>query len=278
MKFFLPLKCIFFIFFIVNETNQSHKRGGTLSWAPVDNSVAFPIASTSVSIRQRYFVRFGADEESCQTPDDIRNGSHVVNDDGNDLESLNGPSWLMSTQVYCFAYNETEDWQGGDRTQTQDIITSEPVNALYTDGSWINDIILTPDLVDVGDLLFEVTIDLKKRSDTGKINSSPFVNLTKSVYKFSTNCTGINQYYTIPVSDPDVGDLVRCRCRNNSCHENFKMDEANCIYFFNPNTTGNYGVYLTIEDFAPSNTIAPLSSIPMLVLVQVTDRPEDCCN
>ncbi len=56
------------------------------------------------------------------------------------------------------------------------------------------------------------------------------------------------------------------------------MDEAKCIFNFNPTTTGFYGVYLTVEDFAPSNTTVPLSSVPLQLLVQVTDRPEDCCK
>ncbi|MFN9943936.1 MAG: hypothetical protein ACK56I_31135, partial [bacterium] len=43
-------------------------------------------------------------------------------------------------------------------------------------------------------------------------------------------------------------------------------------------TTGYYGVYVTVEDFAPSVTNVPLSAIPLLFLVQVTDNPGDCCK
>ena len=57
----------FFLLLIVNETNQDHWRGGTISWAPVENSVVFPIASANVSIRQRYFDLLGYDDDdSCK--------------------------------------------------------------------------------------------------------------------------------------------------------------------------------------------------------------------
>jgi hypothetical protein len=270
--------CFLFLLLIVNETNQSHWRGGTISWTPVDKSVTFPINSTNVSIRQRYFDRLGyGGDDSCQTPGDIATGTNIVNKLTNNLISLNGPSWQMSAQVYCYDYNLTDNWQAGDRTQIQEITTSEPVNVKFQDGDWIDNIILTPD-TQSANYFFELTIDLKQRSDTGKINSSPFVNLTTSLIRLSNNCAGINQTYVIPVSDPDAGDLVRCRCRNNSCHQNFTMDEARCVFYFNPTTTGLYGVYITIEDFAPSNINVPLSSIPLQLLVNVTNNPGDCCN
>jgi len=276
MEIFL---CFLFSLLLINETNQSHWRGGTISWAPVDKSVIFPITSTNVYIRQRYFDLLGYSfDDSCKTPGDIASGTNIVNKNRPYfLESQNGPSWKMSTEVYCYDYNVTENWQAGDRTQTQYIITSKPVNAIYEDGNWIANIILTPD-TNSSLFFFEVKIDLKQRSDTGKINSSPFVNLKTSTIRLSNNCAGINQTYVIPVSDPDAGDLVKCRCRNNSCHQNFIMDEARCIFYFNPNTTGYYGVYITIEDFAPSNKSVPLSSIPLLLVVRVTNNPGDCCK
>jgi hypothetical protein len=181
----------------------------------------------------------------------------------------------MSAEVYCYDYNVAENWQAGDRTQIQEITTNEPVRARFLDCCWISPIILTPDTTRQS-YFFEVTIDLKQRTDTGKINSSPFVNLTTPIFKFSTNCSGVNQSFAIPVSDPDAGDLVRCRCRNNSCHENFEMDKEKCVFYLNPTTTGFYGVYVTVEDFAPSNTSVPLSAIPWLFLLQVTDNPGDC--
>jgi hypothetical protein len=269
--------CFLFLLLIVNETNQDHWRGGTISWAPIDNSVVFPIASTSVNIRQRYFDQLGYNgDDSCSTPADVATGTNIVNKGSSNLISQNGPSWEMSTEVFCYDYNVADNWQAGDRTQTQDIITSDPVRAKF-ESDWLSPIILTPDTQSTN-YFFEVTIDLKPRTDTGKINSSPFVNLTTTTIRLSNNCAGINQTYVIPVSDPDAGDLVRCRCRNNSCHHNFTMDEANCVFYFNPTSTGFYGVYITIEDLAASSTNVPLSSIPLLLIVLVTNNTGDCCK
>jgi len=277
MENFLPYLCFIFLV-IARETNQSHWYGGVISWAPVDKNVAFPIASTNVNIRQRYFDRLGySSDDSCSTPADVATGTNRVNKGSSKLISQNGPSWEMSAEVFCYDYNVADNWQAGDRTQLQDIITSDPVRAKFEAGEWISPIILTPD-TQSNNYFFEVTIDLKPRTDTGKINSSPFVNLTTSTFKLSNNCFGGNQSYAIPVSDPDAGDLVRCRCRNNVCHQNFIMDEAKCVFYFNPTTTGYYGVYVTVEDFAPSVTNVALSAIPLLFLVQVTDNPGDCCK
>jgi hypothetical protein len=277
MAIFLPYLCFIFLF-IVRETNQSHWFGGVISWAPVDKSVVFPINSTNVNIRQRYFDRLGyGSDDRCQSESDIATGTNKVNKGSFFLTSLNGPSWQMSAEVYCYDYNVADNWQAGDRTQIQEITTNEPVNAKFEAGDWISPIILTPD-TQSANYFFEVTLDLKQRNDTGKINSSPFVNLKTSTFKLSNNCFGANQSFAIPVSDPDAGDLVRCRCRNNSCHQNFIMDEARCVFYFNPTTTGYYGVYVTVEDFAPSNTNVALSAIPLLFLVQVTDNPGDCCK
>ncbi len=214
MEIFWPYLCFIFLV-IARETNQSHWFGGVISWAPIDKSVAFPIASTGVNIRQRYFDQLGYNgDDSCKTSDDIKTGTNKVNKGSSKLISQNGPSWEMSTEVFCYDYNVADNWQAGDRTQTQDITTNETVRAKFESGDWISPIILTPDTQSTN-YFFEVTIDLKKRSDTGKINSSPFVNLTTSTFKLSNNCAGGNQSFAIPVSDPDAGDLVRCRCRNN---------------------------------------------------------------
>jgi hypothetical protein len=171
-----------------------------------------------------------------------------------------------------------DNWQAGDRTQTQNIITNETVRAKFESGAWISPIILTPD-TESKNYFFEVTIDLKPRTDTGKINSSPTIDLADSTVYLVRNCLSVPDYsYTIQVSDPDPGDLVRCRCRNNDCHENFVINEDTCTFEFNPSIIDYdnfYGVYITIEDFSPLNTSEPLSAVPLLLLVKFVDN---CCK
>jgi len=119
MEIFLPYLCFIFLV-IARETNQSHWFGGVISWAPVDKNVAFPIASTNVNIRQRYFDRLGFNsDDSCSTPADVATGTNIVNKGSSKLISQNGPSWEMSAEVFCYDYNVADNWQAGDRTQLQ---------------------------------------------------------------------------------------------------------------------------------------------------------------
>lgn len=55
------------------------------------------------------------------------------------------------------------------------------------------------------------TLNLTRRSDTGKINSSP-VSRSAAIVQFLEGCP---QSVRIPVEDPD-GDVVKCRFANYS--------------------------------------------------------------
>ena len=273
----LSAKLIYFLV-LLKLSIASHWRGGFITWSPVNNAVQFPISSTDVVITQQYFDAYGYSlDDSCSTPEDIAKQNLVNKASTSLLRSTSGPDWSMSPIVYCYSYNMENNWQSGRRNQTQDIITTAPVTALFKDAAWLSGVILTPD-TDLGDssYFFELTIDLNKRTDTGKINTSPSVNLTTSTIKLSNNCGGLIQSFQIPVSDVD-GDIVKCRCRNNSCHQNLTID-ANCTIFFTPERADPYAIYITVEDFAPDNQTVPLSSIPVLVLALVSNNAADCCK
>ena len=267
-----------FIFVLLKESSQSHWRGGVVTWAPVNNAAQFPIASTDVIITQHYFDRYGfSNDDSCASPQDITNQNLVNKAANGPLKSTSGPEWNISAQVFCYSYSVEDNWQSGKRNQTQNIITTAPVTALFTDSAWISGIILTPDTTTSDQsYFFELIIDLRQRTDTGKINTSPSVRLQTSTIKLSTACGSQIQSFTIPVSDVD-GDDVRCRCRNNSCHKNFIM-YPNCTFVFSPDLTDPYGIYITVEDFAKSNPSVPLSSVPVVILALVSNNPADCCK
>ena len=57
-----------------------------------------------------------------------------------------------------------------------------------------------------GNWLVTTTINLTRRSDTGRINSSP-VSKSPAIIRFKEGCL---QSFRIPVEDPD-DDVVRCR-------------------------------------------------------------------
>ena len=271
---------IILVLVYLKESDQSHWRGGFITWSPVDNSVGIPMNATNVSIVQKYFYKLDYDyDDSCSTPEDIAAGDHLINKYSNSfLTSENGPSWSLNVSVYCSGYNIEKNWKAGSKIDTQEIITLEPVNALYMDCCWMTGIILPPN-TDSTIWSFEVTIDLKQREDTGKINSSPTIELADSTVYLVRNCLSVPDYsYTIQVSDPDPGDLVRCRCRNNDCHENFVINEETCTFDFNPSVIDYdnfYGVYITVEDFSSTSPSEPLSAVPLLLLVKFVNN---CCK
>ena len=63
IKFLIILVLVY-----TKESDRSHWRGGAnVSWSLVDYSVVFPIVSTNVNIRKRYFDRLGYGvDDSCQ--------------------------------------------------------------------------------------------------------------------------------------------------------------------------------------------------------------------
>ena len=157
----LIVKLIYFLV-LLKVSIASHWRGGFITWSPVNNAVQFPISSTDVVITQQYFDVFGyGGDDSCATPEDIAKQNLINKASNSPLKSTSGPDWSMSTQVYCYSYNMENNWQSGRRNQTQDIITTAPVTALFNDAAWLSGVILTPD-TDLGNssYFFELTIDL----------------------------------------------------------------------------------------------------------------------
>jgi hypothetical protein len=92
----------------------------------------------------------------------------------------------------------------------------------------------------------------------------------------STYCTH-NQSLFIPVYDAD-GDIIKCRCSNNICLSGLTMDEDNCILTFNPTVIGFYTIEISIEDYAPSMSNIPLSSVPLQFIVFVQANTSFCCE
>ena len=93
---------------------------------------------------------------------------------------------------------------------------------------------------------------------------------------FSIGCT-VNQSLIIPVNDPD-GDEVRCRCSNNICLSDFTIDTRKCIIYFDPNLVGYYAFEIILEDFASSQSIIPLSSVPLQIIANVLSNTLFCCS
>ncbi|XP_053395370.1 mucin-like protein [Mercenaria mercenaria] len=119
----------------------------------------------------------------------------------------------------------------------------------------------------------QATVDLVVRSDIGRINSSPTVDMPSILY-WQTGCSYI---YALPVYDVD-GDVIKCRWASGSdecadvCQSfpGSSLDMSTCtISNTVGHTTGYYAVAIQIEDFVNGTSTTPLSSIPLQFLVYV---------
>jgi len=128
------------------------------------------------------------------------------------------------------------------------------------------------------------TVNLTRRSDNGRINSSP-LSRSAAIIRWQEGCP---QSIRIPVEDPD-GDVVKCRWAtvNESSvrRDSFPygtLDEKTCRLTFNGSngTVGTYAVALTLEDFPPGTTIfdnvSPFSAVGLQFLVKISSQYGSC--
>lgn len=139
----------------------------------------------------------------------------------------------------------------------------------------------------------ETSVNPQIRSDTGKINASPYSSLP-SYLGVAFGCTTTVR---LPADDPD-GDSVRCRwaeqaeCKNactNSPNNAIKLSKANCTLTINafsetgfaPNAT--YRLAIVVEDFSHGLILVgnkkfardrPLSRIPLQLTLTISG--DDC--
>ena len=132
-------------------------------------------------------------------------------------------------------------------------------------------------------------IDLKTRTKTGQINSSPITSMP-SVITLPINT---QQVIRIPMIDTD-GDIVKCRWATSSttyystnidecasaCNRNSNFTlytssnlDNNCTLVVSVNSTSYYVIAIQIEDFLPAAPYHPSSSIPLQFLIRgINDR------
>ena len=264
----MNLLAIFLPFLLIKLSDQSHFRGGAISWKPVKSNIAFPVSQVEVFITTRFFWRISS--PLCDSVTGVTS-SNLIGDNIS-ITPYNGNPWSINSQVNCYDFSTTDQWSAGIRTQKVNITTSLAVSASFTSCCWVNGISSVSGSTS-WNLTF--TIDLKQRTGLNIINSSPFTNIVPYI-KLSIGCA-VNQSLIIPVNDPD-GDEVRCRCSNNVCLSGFSMDTKKCIIYFNPNLVGYYAFEIILEDFASSQSIIPLSSVPLQFIANVFSNPLLCCS
>ncbi len=162
LKKFLHL--IIFFIFLINKSNQSHFRGGTVSWEVVDPKATGSTVAVDITMRLFWNLQVFS---NCDDNGDVAAGN-LFGDSGN-LASQSGPAWSISTLTNCYAYNTADLWSAGVRTQRVYVTTSQAVTGGWSSCCWVGGIIA----VDMsGYWNLQISIDLTTKIK-GNLNSSP---------------------------------------------------------------------------------------------------------
>ncbi|XP_015763765.1 PREDICTED: uncharacterized protein LOC107342772 isoform X16 [Acropora digitifera] len=190
---------------------------------------------------------------------------------------------IANTGFQCTDFSVDEDWTMGENnfTYTFSSVSKEWIVS-YQGCCWISSLVKYPD----GNWLVSTTVNLTRRADTGRINSSP-VSKSPAIIRFEEGCP---QSFRIPVEDPD-DDVVKCRwatysesSRQADSFPHGVIDERACLLQYNGRnrTAGTYAVALTLEDFPEGTTdfssITRFSAVGLQFLVIVTARSGSCTD
>ncbi|XP_033103598.1 integrin beta-like protein A [Anneissia japonica] len=205
----------------------------------------------------------------------IENG--VLKSGEGDLDCVSPCSGGVDLTFYCTDFSVSEDWSSGVNTVT--FSSGTPLFEMrFTGGDWIGSLIIGSN----GRWSLPMSVNLTRRQDTGRLNSSPISSITP-VVRLQYGC---NHTLVIPVTDPD-SDTVRCRWAVGSreCGDvcggflNAVLDEATCTITYQAKyQVGWYAVALMIEDFASPLSTSPLSQIPLQFLVDVYNNAMPCSS
>ncbi|KAL3881713.1 hypothetical protein ACJMK2_028114 [Sinanodonta woodiana] len=243
----------------------SHFRGTVFSWRPKDNINEIEVL---YRISWRRSGGYFCNESTISSGTVFSSGSLSC------LKNCNGAIGVLN--YLCTDFSETEDWTTGRGSFTYTFPSSNSYYEFgFTGGAWIS-------LVTFGGGNWELRVkaNLAPRTDTGRVNSAPQVDISPTVRLIH----GCHHTIWIPVSDPD-GDEVRCRWANSMLNEcasicnaftGAVLNETSCTVTFDAiGSIGYYGVAIQVEDFTPGST-TPLSSVPIQFLVYVYNITSGC--
>ncbi|XP_062587636.1 uncharacterized protein LOC134249283 [Saccostrea cucullata] len=254
------------IWILQQKAEGSHFRGGILMWKPTNNENEV-IITFRMAWRRTYNSRTRCDRTTVEDGGIIANLGNVV--------CYNcSPTTISDVGIVCTDFSLLEDWMQGERSFTY-TFQKKSAEIGFEGGDWIS-------LVSGGgSWQMRTTVDLNRRRDTGKINSSP-VSAMPPIIRLQQGC---EHNITIPVYDKD-NDTVRCRWAESSKSEcagvcrsfpNSFLDEKRCeISYIAKYRTGWYAVAIQIEDFSPLNSTHALSSVSLQFLVNVFSSDKPC--
>ncbi|XP_022794139.1 uncharacterized protein LOC111332922 isoform X2 [Stylophora pistillata] len=257
----------------------SHFRHAFMSFAPTDadnNTIHFTFR---LAFRRSSIF---CDENTINTGGIIGHGNNWIAKCSDYSSAVCSQTfYLAKTRFHCTDFSRDEDWSMGENNFTYSFPSSNlQWTVSYQSCCWISNLVRYAD----SSWLVSTKVNLYKRSDNGKINSSP-VSRSPAIVRFQQGC---HKSLRIPVEDPD-GDFVKCRwatyaesfIRNDSFSYG-ELDEKNCVLTYRGGraVSGTYVLTLTLEDFPAGttnfNNIRPFSAVPLHFLVIINNASASC--
>ena len=261
----------FYLLVEITVVSTDHFAGGTISWKVVDENLT-DSGYVEVELQQTYSWMNSLN--NCRFVGGS-NGYFVY------LPTTTCPNMpSISVQGKCDSYDINLNLIVTKSARSFTCALNSVMFLLYRNHNWSSNIgnasNRTNSLVTM--------IDLKTRTKTGQINSSPITSMP-SVIILPINT---QQVIRIPMIDID-GDIVQCRWATRStpylftyidecasaCNRssNFTLYTSsnldnNCTLIVNIPTVGFYAVAIQIEDFLPAAPYHPSSSIPLQFVIR----------
>ncbi|KAK2559237.1 Integrin beta-like protein A [Acropora cervicornis] len=264
----------------LSKTQATHFRHAIITWAPANSYSNTLILRFRMAFRRSFSSSYNCDQS-------IINSGALRGSGGSWIARCSsgscGSRTIANTGFQCTDFSVDEDWTMGENnfTYTFPSVSKEWVVS-YQGCCWISSLVKYPD----GNWLVSTTVNLTRRSDTGRINSSP-VSKSPAIIRFKEGCP---QSFRIPVEDPD-DDVVKCRwatysesSRQTDSFPHGVIDERACLLQYNGRnrTAGTFAVALTLEDFPEGTTdfssITRFSAVGLQFLVIITARNGSCSD
>ncbi|XP_044165773.1 uncharacterized protein LOC114963338 isoform X8 [Acropora millepora] len=264
----------------LSKTQATHFRHAIITWAPANSYSNTLILRFRMAFRRSFSSSYNCDQSIIKSGA-LRGsgGSWIARCSSGYCSSRT----IANTGFQCTDFSVDEDWTMGENnfTYTFPSVSKEWVVS-YQGCCWISSLVKYPD----GNWLVSTTVNLTRRSDTGRINSSP-VSKSPAIIRFREGCP---QSFRIPVEDPD-DDVVKCRwatysesSRQTDSFPHGVIDERACLLHYNGRnrTAGTYAVALTLEDFPEGTTdfssVTRFSAVGLQFLVIITARSGSCTD
>ncbi|XP_066930554.1 uncharacterized protein [Clytia hemisphaerica] len=266
----ISLICLF------SWSDASHFRGGTISWKPSGRGNEI-LVDYRVSWRRSFNWRnTGCDDATIQN-------RHEFGGEGDLLYHENNPDrrYSLTKATYiCTDYSVKEDWTTGEKTSIR-VNASSPDRTKFWVGfygrNWIGSLVIGGG----GNWDVWSWVNLTRRHDNGKINSSP-VTRTSPIIRVQHGC-----YHEINILATDVdNDVIICKWADRNvegcggiCNglPYAELNPRTCVISYNATRqVGWFGVAIQIFDYANIIDPEPLSSIPLQFLLSVYEGTGEC--